>query len=453
VPAELKPTVPSWWRWEGILGPLGRRRGLAFLTLVLALAGALALWYPHLIGQWAWGQAQRALAQDDLEAARGHLEYCARVWPTSSQTRLLLARTCRRLDDLDKARQHLRLLDPLVGQHEGVDLEWLMLQAQAGEIHQVEKTLVQHLIVGHVDEPLILEALVKGYVRSQFLGKAETWATAWIERYPDDWQAYYLRGQAYELRPLLQKAAEDYEKALELRPDHFDAHLRLGDVLYRSGLARLALPHLTYCHERRPDHADVAIKLARVYQELRQMEKMRDVLAPWIAEDKAEQTPLPRFQRALLYMLQARADLHFHGPDKALAWLRRAEKHMPREEETLVMLSTVLRELGQLEEAEKYRLLARDVHKRYQERDETVKQVRSAPDDLELRLKVARILLYLGFDEEALGWYSGILELDSQYVPALRDLANYYLERGNHELARRYNLAAEGKLRAIVEPK
>lgn len=126
---------------------------------------------------------------------------------------------------------------------------------------------------------------------------------------------------------------------------------------------------------------------------------------------------------------------------------------MPREEETLVMLSTVLRELGQLEEAEKYRLLARDVHKRYQERDEAVKQVRSAPDDLELRLKVARILLYLGFDEEALGWYSGILELDSQYVPALRDLANYYLERGNHELARRYNLAAEGKLRAIVEPK
>src|SRR5262249_25444636 len=114
------------------------RRYLLYGILVAAAVGGYLL-FPQVQASLPWRKAQQALDQNDLAAGQTHLERCWEVWPASAETHFLLARTCRRANDLDGARDHLSEAQRLDWDPELIELEYLLMQAQSGIVQPVEQ--------------------------------------------------------------------------------------------------------------------------------------------------------------------------------------------------------------------------------------------------------------------------------------------------------------------------
>ena len=65
-----------------------------------------------------------------------------------------------------------------------------------------------------------------------------------IERYPDDWLPLIYRGNAQlRLFGWTPEVEKDFDRLLELKPDHPEAHLSVAIIMSHRGLFREALPH------------------------------------------------------------------------------------------------------------------------------------------------------------------------------------------------------------------
>src|SRR5262249_3902042 len=157
------------------------------------------------------------------------------VWPGSGETSFLLARTCRRAGDFDAARSHLREAERLGWDRALVDLERLLIEAQAGMVQPVEQQLRRFLETRPSERKFICEALVQGSLQGNFLDDAYGWCTRWTEYDPSDGQAHLLCGRVLASGLRYDLAAKEYQRALECNPDLIAAHLDLAEMLLRKG--------------------------------------------------------------------------------------------------------------------------------------------------------------------------------------------------------------------------
>src|SRR5687767_11945732 len=182
--------------------PAGPRRWVraavgAVSLAVIAWAGALVI-YPQARAQWHWRQALQAAGDDDLPRARSLLEQCLHAWPESGATHFQLARVLRRQGDLVTARRHLQLARRYDWSVVALDLEYKLIQAQSGGVRAAEATLHEYVEGDHAESPLILEALVRGYLTNNLLNDAYRWSDVWRTTRPNQWQPYYWRGLVLE---------------------------------------------------------------------------------------------------------------------------------------------------------------------------------------------------------------------------------------------------------------
>src|SRR5262249_55727103 len=139
--------------------------------------------------------AQSALAKRDFPTARDHLSRCLNNWFFSAEAHLLAARTARCDGVYDEAEQHLRACRTGGAPKEGVDLEYMLLNARSGDLDHAESYLVSRVMENHPDTILILEVLTKAYAQAYRLGDAEECVRRWLEREPDDVLAWTWQGQ------------------------------------------------------------------------------------------------------------------------------------------------------------------------------------------------------------------------------------------------------------------
>src|SRR5207244_1157070 len=101
----------------------------------------------------------------DLPEALRHLKDCLKVWPTSSETQLLTARTARRAGLYDEAEEHLRLCQQANGVPEAIELERALLTTQRGDLKY--ETYLQYCVSNdHPDTEIILAALLFAYIKT-----------------------------------------------------------------------------------------------------------------------------------------------------------------------------------------------------------------------------------------------------------------------------------------------
>ena len=402
-------------------------------TVVVAAAGYFWI-YPQVEASRHWRAALQALEQDDLSAARDHLTQVTHWRPNDAEACFLAARTARRLGQYDSAEQLLERAASLGYDQEAVDLERVLLQADAGDFRQVEDTLITHIRTGHYEEDLIFESLVRGFLRQQRLEAVHHWSAIWTSRYPDAWQPWYRRGQAYELVPQLNDAADAYRKALKLRPDKVEVEYHLGDVLRRLNLYQEALPHLENCYRRRPHEPRIVATLARCLRSLARIAAARDLLDQWLASHQGKYPEL--------LTLRGRLEHDMQRPEQALQWFLKAEAIAPRHEETIVSLANVYRDLGRTEEAERYALLAKDIYNQMNQVERLTREIRKDPNNASLQYELGRLLIRLGHADKGVDWLKGALQLDPRYRAAHLALADYYLSVGKRELASLHRRAA-----------
>jgi tetratricopeptide (TPR) repeat protein len=413
-------------RWQGTLGQLSRHPVLGGAIILgclgLTAAFAWAVVVPYFRAHSHWKQAQEALADSDFLTAREHLEECQAAWPTSAETSFLLARTCRRAGDFDAAREHLLQAGDLGWSKEQLDLEYLLVSAQQGLFEgDLERTLERFLETRqHPEEVLIFEALAKGYLHTYRLFEARSLLTAWIVAHPDHWQPRMWRATVLERlgKAEFDAARADYETVLELRPQHFEARLRLARVLLgigqdHAGTAR----HFELYLAEHPSDPEALNGLARCRRALGQLDDARTLLERLVAANN-------RYGPGLVTFALLESDQENH--EQALFWLRKAEEVGPNELDTVHHLAIVLRRLHKEAEAEEYEQKFRRLEADLRELDKATKRVATNPRDVSARHTAGVILIKVGKEQEGVRWLESALRQDPRHKPTHQALAEYY---------------------------
>jgi len=403
-------------------------RALAGLLLLAAIGLGAGIAGLQVWARYHYQSAQRALERHQLKEARAHLESCLQVWPSSFDVHLLAAQTARRLDDYESAERHLARCQELRGGlPEEVVLEQSLIRAQRGGMDSVMPYLRSLMEQNHPSTPLIVDAMVRGYLRAYRFGEAGTLLTLWQKLRPDDVLAYLLMGYVREQIGPEDEAVRNYERVLELEPDSDDARLRVVDLLLDRSLPAQALEHAQHLAQRRPGDPSILVRLARCFFDQGRSQEAEETVDRVLAEDS-------RYRPALA--LKGQLALKLGRPAEAERCLREALSMGAGDHHAQFALTRSLREQGKAQEAEaaEARLMvieadARRIRKIFRE------DINESPNDPRLRTEVGDILLRAGAEREGVRWLYSALRQRPTYAPAHRALANYFERIGQPERA------------------
>lgn len=406
---------------------------LALGIALLAWAG-LALRNEMRVGRYSRA-ARRAVASGRFDDARRPLESWLQADPGAAEAHFLKARVALAKGDAREVSDELRLA--LERGHSREELERLdaIVKVRIGQYADAKPVLERLFEQSQAPDPEVDEALARIYLQTYELTKAQNVIERWIRDAPDD-ATPYLWFTEIDSRTTADSNA--------LQEEHYRAALARDPNLARArlGLAKLLLK------ERRSDEAaqEFALYLARNPDDV-----AARVGAALCAKGSGdEDTAIGHLDRALAIApddpsaLKERAGIdQRHGDYKtALARLDRALKADSFDTETLYARTQVLARLGRLEESRadqrKMDQIKVDQARLLKIRDAILEH----PDNLALRVEVARWMFDHGRDDEGLRWANYILSLRPDYRPANLLLAEHYQHKGDIGRANYYNLRA-----------
>jgi tetratricopeptide (TPR) repeat protein len=175
-----------------------------------------------------------------------------------------------------------------------------------------------------------------------------------------------VQARAAEYRAQPQRAREILNKLLAAQPAHVDALVAMGQLEYRDGEARQALPWLRRAIARHPDQAEAWECLARCYAALGESIEEKRCRAEFDRVTRA----LGEIRRLTVRVMQEKIDdiglrielaeryERLHEPGKAIQW-RMCTLHLnPRHAATHGALADLFAETGQPHRAARHRALA-----------------------------------------------------------------------------------------------
>lgn len=382
-----------------------------------------------------WLQAQSALAQDHLPRAIEHLRRTVESRPFYAEAHFLLARACRRNDDLAGWQRHLHRAEALQWPREDLDLERRLLRAQAGSQRDPDGVLLSHLESFHRDPGLIFEAIVRGLLETYRFAEAVSWATHWLERYPDDYRAWLLRGRAFYLNRVRDQALADYRRAWELNPGQPTVRLWRASAFMATGQFSEALASFEAALQDQPNHAGALLGAANC---LLVLNRKAEALA------RLEELLSGQPTNAGALLVRGRLELDRDAPAQALSWLQRAEAAAPHDPEILQGLVLAHRQLGHQDEAARYQRRQHEIQELTRQLDDARRQTLREPDSAVRRYEAGALCLRLGQDEEAVRWFESALLIDANHQPSHHALAEWYQQQDDAKRAEEHRRKAAG---------
>jgi tetratricopeptide (TPR) repeat protein len=340
---------------------------------------------------------------------------CLGVWPIDPAVLRRAARAARRARVYGDAEISLEKYQQVRGLDEASSLEALLLSAER-DIDAVADACRRRVDENRPEAPLVLEAAADGYLRQFRIPEARVCVDRWSKIEPENAQVFSLQGRLhldYEHDPAA--AAESYRRALQLDPEHEEAHLGLALAsLQRKDYAGAA-EHLEYLRHCQPDNLRVQVGLA----------DCRDAL-----NDRAEATRLvdgvlaqePQYAPALA--LRGHLAMEEGDYPAAETWLRQAVALDPSNHQArynLILCLSCNDKPGEAQvEGRRLRQWEADLE-RFQEI--TTHEMAQRPHDPALHYTLGQLLLRSGDRREGLRWLHSALREDPQYAPARQALA------------------------------
>jgi tetratricopeptide (TPR) repeat protein len=404
--------------------PARRRRRWPWLLLAaggLLLGGLLAVqgW-----AHWQERSARRELADEHLDEAKRHIDLALRVHDRSVAAHLLAARIARLRGAYSEAEQHLSRCDRRDGLSEPVQLEWLLLRCQRGDVDELAPGLLASVERHHPESAAILEALAAVYMRQARYPEARRCLDRWVELAPDSPRALDWRGWVNNQLDHRAEAIADYERALELQPGRSAVRLRLAEILVESSRHAEAVPHLERLRREQPDNPDVLVNLASCRVIESRPDDARALLDAALAAH-------PDHFDALV--LRGKVEQDASNFAEAERWLRKALARSPLDPDARYALYLSLQAQPN-REGEAREELAR--WKRDRETRERLNHLLRAelerkPNDPDLAREAGELFLQQGEDQKGLFWLHRALALDPRHAASHRALLAYY-ERTNN---------------------
>ncbi|HEV3119006.1 MAG TPA: tetratricopeptide repeat protein, partial [Gemmataceae bacterium] len=361
-----------------------------------------------------------------LATAQSCLRECLERWPLDADAHFLLARTCRRQDDIAGCLRHLDDASVLQWPRQEIDFEYSLWRAQTGDLRTTEPGLRSRLASYTPDEELILEALCKGCLETHLLADVRQWSERWMEHFPQAYLPYLYRGRSFEIGRSLDRAATDYEQVLKQKSDQPQALLSLAGVCMLQEKFAAALQHYETYFTRSPDDVAALLGAANCALSLGRPENARAYLDRLFARQKEHPGGL---------LLEAKLELDANRPAAALEFLKRAEAVAPHETDITYALLQAHQRLGHAVEVKEIEKRLEELRQRFKRLEELRKQIARDPDNVPLRFEAGNVCLALGHDDEAIRWFHSVLQLDPEHAPTHRLLADYFHRLGDEQRA------------------
>jgi predicted Zn-dependent protease len=406
---------------------LARRRPWAAVAAALVVAAA-AVASGWAYARHQWQTARDALAADRPQEARARLALPLLLWGRDPSVHLLAARAARMSGDLPGAEAHLKQSTRLAGGATAeVQLEYLLLRVQTGEVDQVAPTLLEVADNGHPEGPLILSTLAVAYMHELRYRPAIACLSRWIELEPDAAKAYQYRGWVLERMARRKEAVADYRKALEIDPNPVGVRLALAQVLLEENQLPEALPHLERLYAEVPNDPLVQARLGTARYQQGRMEEARQLM-----EAAAERLP----NDPALQIQLARLDLNEGRADAAERRLRAVLQRDPSDIEASYTLYLAVQAQGRADEAS---AIWEGCKRARAVLDRTQKLLRDVVDSPSGRAadcaELGRLFLEIKQENRGLYWLYEALQRDPDQQEAHRALAAYYERQGNADKA------------------
>jgi Tfp pilus assembly protein PilF len=397
----------------------------------LALAGVGCYFaYRYLRAEYYFRAAEKARQERNFSQAHLYLDECLKVWPRSVRVHFLGARIARQAGFYEEAERHLDLCQQLQQQTPEFQLERSLLQVHQGAFSALTETQLRNYVNDqHPASEEILEALSQGCMRTFRLNNAQTYLDLWLQRRPDNVQAWLWLGWVHERMLNAASAKEDYQKAVQLAPENGEAQFHLAQMLLTVGDLQQAEAAFERLRQSQPDNPLVAMGLAQSLSRLGQTAEARRLLDELV-------TKFPK--EAPVLVERGRLALQTGHADEAEPWLRRAAKLAPRDYQANYTLYLCLKQLGKEAEARERQERVRVIEADVQRLQELTFEVQQHAYDLSRRCEIGQIFLRNGESQQGLDWLKNVLKIDPQHAEANRALAEYYEQHGDPALAARY---------------
>ncbi len=385
--------------------------------LVALLAAGIVLISPHVQAWYHLRAARWELQHWHNAQAIDHLKVCLRVWPRDPDVLLLAARSRRRARGYGEAERLVEMYQEVRGLDDACTLEQLLLSAER-YVDQVAETCWHHVEHDHPDKQLILEALVRGYLRRYRIGDALACLQRWKQIDPDNAQMYCLEGLLYlDYTHTQSPAINGFRRAVELDADHEEARQGLAVALISARRYSEAIEHLHILLRHQPESPGLRIGLAECYDGLGQDAEAMKLVDAVLAQQ-------PEFPPAV----SLRGQLYMKSGDSVQAerWLREAVRLNPTEHRARYSLILCLNQNGKEEESRKLRQHFEQLEDDLARFNDIVtKDILQRPNDPALHCTLGQLLLRGGQREEGLRWLQSALRLDPNYAPARQAVEEY----------------------------
>ncbi len=395
---------------------------------IVVAAAALLIGGTCLYARQQWRSAERALNEGRYPDAQQGFKRCLRFWPNDVHAHVMAARSFRLTGDFVDAEKYLNeCLKLQRGASDEVQIEFLLMRVQRGEVDQLTETLMHLVDQQHPQSATILDTCASAYLFNHRYRPALKCIERWVTIDPAAARPHQLRGWVYEEMNLRVDAMKEYKQALQLDPSLVPVRLRLAEMLINEKQPLEALPHLQILRQQFPDRADVMARLGQCRYLQGQNEEARRLMTAAVEK-------MPDDSQLLLHLgkLENEAD----HPVEAEKWLRRAHKADPSDPESLYVLVPCLRRQGREQDAE-------NTLKEYQNTKKTLEQVNqilrdqvnSPITDPEKAYQAGAGLLELGQSRLGLYWLHQALIRDPNHQPTHRLLMEYYEKQNDPEQA------------------
>lgn len=416
----------------------GRWRGFLVVVVGCLLVGGGWLGCEWWSG-WHERLARTALEEEELDSAQRHIGLALQIRSDRVPTNLLAARIERAMRAYPEAEQYLVRCKELGGMTEPLQLEWILLRCEKGDVDELSPALLAAVEQNHPESAAILEALALVYMRQTRYVEADRVLNKWVERVPDSPRALDWRGWVNNQLDARGPAIDDYTRVLELRPGRSAVRLRLAQLLIHSKRHPEALPHLERLRAEQPDNPDVMVELAACRIVQLRLTEARQLL------DEVLSAHPDQFAALRLYGDLERQYDHYAEAER---WLRKALEQKPLDPVARYSLHLTL-----LAQPERQRDAEAERIRWEKDREITLRLTRlvrsdlaERPNDPDLAAEAGSLLLQIGEDQRGLFWLNKALAINPRHAPSHKALAAYY-ERMNNPIqaeVHRRNLAVSG---------
>jgi predicted Zn-dependent protease len=401
-----------------------RRHPLWSAAAILLLGGAVGSYF----GVRAWerqqvAEAERALEHGDYDEAGRRVDRLLALWPWSRDLDMHLLRV--RIDRISgrykAAEKELNNCKHLLGDtNAAIQLEWLLLRAQRGEVDSLRAGLWRYVTEKRPEAVRVLEALSLTYLSDLRLSAGRRCLEEWLKLEPNNARVHEMLAldmQMLDAPPT--EVAKEFVRALELDSSRDEARRRLAELLILTRDAPAARPHLEYLVGKHPDRPEYLVDLAECRQLEGKIGAARQLLSDVVRDH-------PHNAHAL--SLLGKIELQDSHPKAAEKWLRLANKEDPSNLQTLHNLyNALLQQPGRAKEASAISDLRTQMSKKIRQLNDMLQEdVDQRPDDPDTAVRVARLAMETGSEQFGLRWLYIALLRDPNHRGAHRALAEYY---------------------------